>query len=238
MVCEKTTVELAADPAIVRLVNDGSTDLSGLSVTGSVESDDVSSPIAVELDFGLGFGVAPDGPLLPGGIVRVRLPMPPGVGSATGLVVATATDASGNKVVAHLTVTTSTPTPAIDSWAAVSTMNFKNDGGKIGQPIPLQQDSTCDGFTASSTFVVSGDKAVELTADCSDNEVQLSSADFPHVGVFKGKLTVGSTDVELEVRRTRAPWWPVVAILAGFLLAVWTQGRLVEGSRPQMRSTA
>jgi hypothetical protein len=48
-------------------------------------------------------------------------------------------------------------------------------------------------------------------------------------------MKVGTADLSLTIQRTFAIWWPIALILLGLVLAVWSQGLLIQGSRGQQR---
>lgn len=242
----ETPVVLGTQPTVINLFSDSQRELVVLGATAELDAPPAESgpatDVPLEFDFGAGFGPLPDNARLPpAGRVRVRLRAPSGAKAGmTGWLTVRADSETGLAVARRALETAQDPVPAsaVDSWSVTSTVRSprQHDGGTIGAAIPLTSGSECSATQSPSSTLVDRDRVVSVTTTCtSDNKLQLVADSFPAPGTYKGKIKVGDSEVALEVRRTLSMIWPSLLILLGFLLALWSQGRLDQGWRLQQR---
>jgi hypothetical protein len=230
------------DDTVLTVVNDGGEPLSSVRVNAmlhpepAVGSARVAVPVSV--DFGDGFGVQAKGPLAPGEALQIELTTPKDAPRpAVGLVVVTARNPQGATVVARqeLAIAADIAVPGVSTWSAVSRTWWKDSGGEVGQPIPLDAGSGCpEDEAVYEDHLAAGDRAVAVTLTCRDDSLTVTTGAYPVAGTYIGTVTVDDEEVDIEVRHTLAVWFVLLPILLGFLLAIIVQRRMA-GSDTQLR---
>jgi hypothetical protein len=227
--------------ADVAVFNDSDTSFV-IQATAALDptSDDTAgqrAPVAIAFDLGGGF-VEPAArtTLSSTERMRIRLTAPANAspGAAGWLTVVAKSDAQ--TMVARRAIRIALPTPTVNAWSVTSIQEWpwQDDGGAIDPPLPLSPPSGCASLGDPGTVLVSADRTVSITSMCENGYLQLQAGDFSP-GTYKGKLTVGSATVDVEIRRTMAIRWPIALIVAGIVFAILSQGRIDQGWRVQQR---
>ncbi|MGA5305597.1 DUF4402 domain-containing protein [Nucisporomicrobium flavum] len=160
-----------------------------------------------------------------GGVATVRLTAARTDGEFTGYVLAT-TGATGpvarQKFVIRQALALE---PLVDKWRATS---YRMSGSTRDDVLPLKPGQKCPGEPASTVvggLVRGGGGGTTVTAQCTAAGVRLSFSDLSAIGDYTGTLDLAPDDdkkgaVALTVRRTDTWWPPLLALIAGVLLAL------------------
>jgi hypothetical protein len=238
-----TPITLGPKPVVVSVFSNSPRALRSLSVTASLdpppaEPNESPQRVPVEVDTGRGFRPRRGHlTLSAAGRIRVRLVGPAGARpDATGWLTVTARSSAGVVVARRaIAVESAALKPAVTTWKVTSFqwLPGSHDGGDVGSELPLA--SACTDAVGPTGYVVDDDKAIAISSTCTNGKLSLHADRYPQPGTYSGKLNVGTTTVDLEIRRTMAVWWPILMILIGVLLALWTQGQLDSGLRVGQR---
>jgi hypothetical protein len=240
-----TRVTISDKAVVVSVFNNGPRALRALSVTATLDPapDKPDGPlqhVTVQVDLGEGFRlVTRQLTFPPGRRMRILLVAPSDArAGATGWL--TVSGRSARRVATarrELAVEGGSSTPAVTKWKVTSVQWVPfwhaHRGGEVGARLPLT--SSCAATTGPSGHVVDDDRAIAISSTCSGSKLELHADHFPRTGTYSGKLGSGDTAVDLEVRRTMAVIWPILMILIGVVLALWSQGQLDSGARFALR---
>jgi hypothetical protein len=234
-----TPITLGSEPVVVSVFSNSPQELRSLSLSASLDPpadrpNESPQSVPARVDTGSGFRTRREELILPaGGRIRVRLVRPAGVRpGATGWLTVTAASSAGVVVARRaISVQSATLKPAVTAWKTTSVDGWPggDGGGDVGSALPLAV--ACTGAEGPTGYVAHRDEAIVISSTCTQRALRLRADRYPRPGTYSGKLEVGMTAVDLEVRRTMAVWWPVLMIVLGVVLALWTQGQLDSALR-------
>jgi hypothetical protein len=238
-------IVLGEDPVVVDLFNDGGVDVPVIAIEAYVRSSAgagaiTSVKVAFEVDLGSGFGSLGNGAEITAtNRALIRLTRPANAPAPAVGQVRVVLSVNGTTIVVRQDLQIAAPavTAGVTTWMVTSRSSWpwQHDGGSLGNPIPLATATDCTTAGSPTGVLATGDDTVSVSGSCEGAALHLVFGSIPRAGSYKGKLKVGDTEVDLELRRTFALWWPVLLILAGFAAALWSQGRLNQGWRGQQR---
>jgi hypothetical protein len=235
----ETPITLGPKPVLVNVFSSSPQALRSLTVTAfrdppALRPSQPPRRVAVQANTGTGFRRRHEDLTLPAaGRIRIRLVRPPAARSdATNRLTVTGRARAGVVVARRaVAVESATLRAAVTTWMMTSYQQYpwSHEGGDFASELPLA--TACKQTEGPTGYVVDRDEAIVVSSTCTNRKLRLHADGYLRPGTYSGKLHVGPTTVELEIRRTMTVWWPVGMIVLGVLLALWTQGKLDSALR-------
>jgi hypothetical protein len=238
-------VTISAEPTVATLVNDSVDTYKVICVTAEVTPDalpiDGSAPKshAVDVAFEINGSFQPSGravkaTLPPGGTLRLKLtlPKPPPPASSGWLTVIVGRSTTPELVTRQrLSVPAAQVATGLSSWSFESMSRDPTPSGGAQTLLPLSKGSCADAGAVNGVLVDGDRKASVTSGACRPGQttIPLNVTGISDVGKYSGTVKIGSENITVTVTRTLWWIWPVLAILAGVVLALVAQGSTDRG---------